>query len=249
MKDVQDYLSVVTINYNNYYGLAKTIESIERQDYQDFEYIIIDGDSNDGSPELIRNIEKKDARFIIEEDGGIYNAMNKGVIMSNGNYIMFLNSGDYLYSNDTIRHIVSRIGCSEVIYGDICAVRGRQKIRLKSPENIEFSSRYQHSLPPQPSTIVKKDVLISNGCFNERYKIAGDVEILSKILIKASTSTYYLDRITTVFDESGVSSKKRFLAMRERVEIVARLKPAYILPLITEIACIGLKWVGRRIKQ
>lgn len=247
MKTNHHYLSVITINYNNQYGLRKTIESVEMQDFQCFEYIIVDGGSTDGSRDLIKSIKKKPIKYVIENDSGIYNAMNKGVKMSAGGYIMFLNSGDYLYSAGIIRQIVCRIGSADIIYGDLCVVRDRQKIRLYSPQKIVYSHKYQHNLPPQPSTIIKKDILIKAGCFDERYKIAGDVALLSKVFLQRTTSYCYLGKIVTIFDENGVSYQMRGLAIRERIQIVRRLNPAYMMPLIGEIARLGINYICRRI--
>ena len=87
-------LSVITINYNNAEGLAKTMDSVFRQRFSDFEYIVIDGGSTDGSKDLIVNNQDKIAYWCSEKDSGIYNAMNKGIREASGEYLLFLNSGD-----------------------------------------------------------------------------------------------------------------------------------------------------------
>ena len=89
-------LSVITINFNNKEGLAKTIVSVVGQTTRDFEWIIIDGGSTDGSMELIENNSEYISYYVSEPDKGIYNAMNKGIMASHGEYLLFLNSGDYL---------------------------------------------------------------------------------------------------------------------------------------------------------
>ena len=87
-------LSIITINYNNREGLRKTIESVVNQTYRNFEYIIIDGGSTDGSVEVVKEYADRISYWVSEPDNGIYNAMNKGVLAANGKYIQFLNSGD-----------------------------------------------------------------------------------------------------------------------------------------------------------
>ena len=94
-------LSIITVNLNNAVGLKKTICSVINQTFLDIEYIIIDGGSLDGSLEIIKEYEKKITYWVSEPDSGIYNAMNKGIMHANGEYLQFLNSGDWLV-NDSI---------------------------------------------------------------------------------------------------------------------------------------------------
>ena len=87
-------LSIITINYNNREGLKKTINSVINQTFRDFEYILIDGGSEDGSKEIILQHEAQFSYWRSEKDHGIYNAMNKGILAAKGDYLLFLNSGD-----------------------------------------------------------------------------------------------------------------------------------------------------------
>ena len=89
-------LSIITINYNNLAGLQKTIESVVSQTFRDFEWIVIDGGSVDGSRELIERYANSFSYWVSEPDKGIYNAMNKGIVVAKGDYLLFLNSGDWL---------------------------------------------------------------------------------------------------------------------------------------------------------
>ncbi|MFN5376044.1 MAG: glycosyltransferase, partial [Chitinophagaceae bacterium] len=94
-------ITIISVNLNNLSGLKKTVNSVISQDYTNFEYIIIDGGSNDGSAEYIQSISRKLKYYISEKDYGIYSAMNKGILKSNGDYLIFLNSGDYFYSPES----------------------------------------------------------------------------------------------------------------------------------------------------
>lgn len=121
-------LSIITVNYNNFDGLKKTAESILTQTWRDFEWIIIDGASTDGSREYIvdlnENLNKNGwnpiSYWCSEPDKGIYNAMNKGIVKAKGDYLNFMNSGDGFYESDTLRKIYLYIvkGNSDVYYGD-----------------------------------------------------------------------------------------------------------------------------------
>ena len=98
-------LSVITINFNNRDGLRKTIESVVKQTYKDFEYIIIDGGSTDGSVDVIKEYADKIDYWVSEPDKGIYNAMNKGIDVAKGEYCIFMNSGDVFFSNDVYNEV------------------------------------------------------------------------------------------------------------------------------------------------
>ena len=102
-------LSIITINRNNKTGLEKTIYSVVNQNYKDYEYIVIDGDSSDGSLEVIKRNEKYFSYWVSEPDSGVYQAMNKGIDRANGEYCLFLNSGDYL-KDDNSRSEERRVG-------------------------------------------------------------------------------------------------------------------------------------------
>ena len=97
--------SIITVNYNNKDGLKKTIESVIHQSYRDFEYIIIDGGSTDGSAELLKEYSDKITYWVSEPDKGIYNGMNKGIAKATGDYLNFMNSGDCFYADDVLQHV------------------------------------------------------------------------------------------------------------------------------------------------
>src|ERR1041384_6364869 len=112
-------LSIITVNYNNRTGLERTIKSVADQTQTDIEYLVIDGGSTDGSIELIKSFGPKITEWISENDTGIYEAMNKGIMRSSGEYLLFLNSGDYLYSNETIEQVQNNLGSEDILYGNI----------------------------------------------------------------------------------------------------------------------------------
>ena len=109
-------LSIITINYNNRDGLQKTIDSVISQSFNDYEWIVIDGDSNDGSREIIEQYCDRFAYWCSEPDSGIYNAINKGLSHATGEYVQFLNSGDWLYSDNILEKAFSIIDGKNDIY-------------------------------------------------------------------------------------------------------------------------------------
>ena len=100
--------SIITVNYNNKEGLRKTIESVVRQTYRDFEFIVIDGGSTDGSTDILKEYDEQINYWVSEKDSGIYNAMNKGIKKSIGDYLIFMNSGDCFYQNDVLETVNSK---------------------------------------------------------------------------------------------------------------------------------------------
>jgi glycosyltransferase involved in cell wall biosynthesis len=112
-------LSVITINYNNCDGLRKTIESVVSQTFTDFEYIIIDGGSTDGSVDVIKEYAGRIDYWVSERDRGCYHAMNKGVKVAQGEYVIFMNSGDSFYTNDVIDAFVKENPTEDVLCGDM----------------------------------------------------------------------------------------------------------------------------------
>ena len=112
-------LSIITINYNNRDGLQKTIDSVISQIWRDFEWIVIDGGSTDGSKELIEQNKSYFAYWCSEPDNGIYNAMNKGIAKAQGEYLFFLNSGDCLHEKDTLSKVFCHQELADVVYGDV----------------------------------------------------------------------------------------------------------------------------------
>ncbi|MEY2702436.1 MAG: hypothetical protein RLY43_1069, partial [Bacteroidota bacterium] len=99
---MNDIISIVTINYNNLNGLINTVNSVFNQSNNNFQYVIIDGNSTDGSKEFLQSLFHDNIKIISESDSGIYNAFNKGIQNSSGQYILFLNSGDVLYDSNSI---------------------------------------------------------------------------------------------------------------------------------------------------
>ena len=134
-------LSIITINYNNAVGLKKTLDSVAAQTYTDFEYIIVDGASTDGSVDIIREYENALAsrpsplashlKWISEPDTGIYNAMNKGIRLAHGEYTLMLNSGDYLVDEQVIEKVLLLLDGTDIIQGNTVSV-----INNKKNENV-----------------------------------------------------------------------------------------------------------------
>lgn len=227
-------LSIVTINFNNGNGLRKTIESVQSQLYKHFEYIVIDAVSKDNSSQVIEQYKSCIDKLICEKDTGIYNAMNKGLNIANGEYVFFLNSGDILYDETVLESLFSKIENQDFFYGDIVIFKDEKELHLKSAEEIYLSKKYQHNLPPHPAFFAKKDLIIDIGGFDESYKIIADVVLITKICLRQNLNYLYLPIKVNIFDNNGVSSVKknqRFI-YKERKRFIKSTLPWYINDLI-----------------
>lgn len=117
-------LSIITINYDNKEGLLKTILSVVNQINHDYEYIIIDGGSNDGSVDIIKDYADKIDYWVSSKDKGIYNAMNKGIDVAKGEYCIFMNSGDTFYDSNTLKLCIPCLDGTDVLAGDVSWIQG-----------------------------------------------------------------------------------------------------------------------------
>ena len=123
-------LSIITVNYNNKDGLQKTIDSVISQTFKDFEWIVIDGGSTDGSRELIEKNKNYFSFWCSEHDKGVYNAMNKGIVHAKGEYLNFMNSGDCFVSNKVLEKIFSNDYTNDILYGNVVTFKNNKKMAI-----------------------------------------------------------------------------------------------------------------------
>ena len=200
-------LSIITINLNNKIGLLKTIDSvIQQKGYDLLEFIIVDGLSSDGSHEIISCYESKISKVIIEKDTGIYNAMNKGLIHSTGEYLLFLNSADVLYDNNTISRSLPLLQEADLIIG-LTEYKNNDTgecILTELPETgCDLNYLIKASLPHQ-STFIRRE-LLSDG-YDETIKIGGDWKFFLEVVCRKMCSIKILDQVITKFDMNGIST-------------------------------------------
>jgi len=227
-------LSIITINYNNCAGLKKTIDSVVTQTFKEFEFIIIDGNSTDGSKEVIEENRSKFTFCLSEPDTGIYNAMNKGIVNSNGEYLLFLNSGDYLCNSDVLKKVFNKESIADIIYGNMQIDYGNGKIEFgKMPSKLTFKQMYLDTLW-HPVSFIKRSLFQTYGLYNEKYKMVADYDFFFNVIIMKSIPTQYIDMDVSVFNMEGVSS----LATNKEKEQQERkmVMQSYLPPLVIEYA-------------
>jgi glycosyltransferase involved in cell wall biosynthesis len=203
-------ISIITINRNNKEGLDNTIKSVLNQSEIIFEYIIIDGASIDGSQDIINKYDSKITKWISEPDKGIYDAMNKGINISNGKYLLFLNSGDILYNNNVIKNIKNKISDSDIITGglEMFSKNGNSEIILPH-QNVDFNT-FATSFISHPSSFIKKELFIKYGLYDISYKIAADHKAFFLFFSNLKIKYQPINDIITIHEKGGISSNMNF---------------------------------------
>lgn len=219
-------LSIITINLNNINGLKRTIDSVISQTYHDFEWIMIDGGSMDGSKELIEKYANHFAYWVSEKDGGIYNAMNKGVKHSSGEYLQFLNSGDELADSKVLDEIISQLYSDDIIYGDMINYvfdGNEKKMEMKRyPQQFAFHTLMRGSIG-HCASFIKRQLLVDTP-YNESYRIVSDWEFFIKMALSCH-SFRHINRFISLFDLSGISATNPQLLISEGQDVCSRLIP------------------------
>jgi glycosyltransferase involved in cell wall biosynthesis len=216
--------SIITINYNNKDGLDSTIKSLINQTSKDFEYIIIDGGSTDGSINVIKQNEKFISYWVSEKDKGVYNAMNKGIAIAKGDYCIFMNSGDCFHSPNVLTSIADYeedIICGKVIKGNSTIPSGHIK------PTITLVDLIRGSLPHQ-AMIIKRELLQKHP-YDENYKILSDWKFCIEALVIDNCSFRNIDVIIADYDTSGISTNSNGLLPKEREIILKETFPPRIL--------------------
>ena len=198
-------ISIITVNYNNLAGLQKTMQSVASQTWQEFEYIIIDGGSTDGSLKYIESNAHLVHYWVSEPDRGVYHAMNKGIAKATGEYLLFLNSGDHFFSKEVLRKNEQAICNYDLIYFNQLVVGEAKKFVKQYPATLSFAYFLKDNLPHQ-ATFVKKEIFSKVGLFKEDFKIVADWKFFIDSICKYHASYRYVDKTLITFYLGGISS-------------------------------------------
>ncbi|WP_338355674.1 glycosyltransferase family 2 protein [uncultured Marinobacter sp.] len=210
-------VSVVTVVFNMRDSLANTLASVSRQTYPNIEYVVIDGGSTDGSLEVIRESEALIDYWRSEPDRGIYNAMNKAIDLVTGEWVLFMNAGDWFWSEDSIASIFSGLGHHEldVLFGDheVRYSDGRQRlVKAGDVKDIWKGARFCHQ-----SAFVRRDLQARK--FREDLKIVADYEFFYRAWLDGYRFGHR-DIVVASYEAGGVSDRKRLTSTIERWSVV-----------------------------
>ena len=242
-------LSIITINYNNAAGLSNTIKSVIGQTSSEFEYIVIDGGSTDGSIDIIRHYEHNLTHWVSEPDEGIYNAMNKGILLARGDYCQFLNSGDYLLSPDVIERMLLEFpdDCS-ILYGNKIREINGKRVTQKSyaGRQITLLDLYRSTIFHAPAYI-KRTLFDKYGLYDEKLQIVSDWKFYLIAVGLHNESVAYRDIDVVWFDTNGISTVNQVLDQQERVAVLQQVLPKTILADYEKLATDSV--IINRLKQ
>ena len=214
-------LSIITINYNNCAGLRKTIESVVNQIWHDYEFIIIDGGSTDGSVEVIKEFASHIDYWVSEPDKGIYNALNKGVAIAKGEYCNFMNSGDCFYSFNVLEQVFSINPIADIICGNTHS----DSLKIP-PKEITFDFLFNGSICHQ-CAFIRTSIMKKYG-YDEKYKIVADRKFFVQALIFDNCSYQSIDVDVVKYDITGFSAANPVLSRLEYDRVLEELIPERI---------------------
>lgn len=213
------HLSVITVCYNDRPGLELTLKSVSSQTCRNFEYIVIDGASTDGSAELLSQYTNIIDYSVSEKDTGIYNAMNKGISRANGEYCLFLNAGDSLYSEDTIEKALPHLQGADFISGHtLCTFGDGKTSTWKAVNHATTQLMMMYSLSHQ-ATFIRTELLKARP-YREDLRIVSDWEQMFYELIIKNRTYKKIDHYICKFAQGGVSSGKPEQREAERKKVL-----------------------------
>jgi glycosyltransferase involved in cell wall biosynthesis len=219
---MQPKLSVITIVYNNVKDIERTMLSVLNQTYPNIEYIIIDGASTDGTKDIIYNYKSRLAQFISEPDKGIYDAMNKGLSLATGDYVLFMNSGDEIYGPETVAEVFGSADSADIYYGETEMYDEQWKSlgqrRHCAPEHFNWKS-FRHGMSISHQAIyVKRNIA---GPFDLQYKFSADIDWIIRASKNAS-SIVNTHSYVAKYLVGGISKKKHIESLKERFKIFTK---------------------------
>ena len=223
-------ISIITVTYNCYPVINDCLKSIKRQKYKNIEHIIIDGASTDGTLSFLKSKSEQITSLISQPDEGIYDAMNKGIKIANGDIIGFLHSDD-LYANKDVLSTVAKIftknpsidACySDLIYVDKFDIS--KKIRYWKSKKFKSNLFSKGWSPPHPTFFVRRSIYEKLGNFNLNYHISSDVELMMRFLQVHKINSYYVPELWVKMRMGGLSNKSFKTIFKQNLEVLDALQ-------------------------
>jgi glycosyltransferase involved in cell wall biosynthesis len=205
-------ISIVTVVFNNKQQVEDAVKSVLTQNYPDVEYIIVDGGSTDGTVEVIKKYEKDISRWVSEPDKGIYDAMNKGLGMTTGDVVGFLNSDDMYYNEQVLEKIaaVFKEEKWDACCGDILYISGSdsQKVNRHWKTGPYREGAFRKGwVPPHPAFFVRKKKLDAHGYFNLDFPISADFELMLRLIERFNIKIKYIPEVVVKMRWGGSSTR------------------------------------------
>ncbi|MFI5159394.1 MAG: glycosyltransferase family 2 protein [Sphingobacteriales bacterium] len=215
-------LSVITVVYNNVRDIERTLLSVTNQTYKAVEYIVIDGGSTDGTTDIIKRYDRKIAKLVIDKDDGIYDAMNKGLALATGDYVLFMNSADEFYAPDTVEKVFGSAPNADIYYGETEMLNDNGESlgqrRHKAPAQLTWRSfRYGMSVSHQ-AIYIRRSL---TEPFDRRYQLSADIDWIIRA-VKNAKKIVNVNRYVARYQVGGMSKSKHRQSLLERFDIMKR---------------------------
>ena len=252
-------ISIITITYNSAKTLPRALESVQSQNYDDIEHIIVDGASTDGTMEIIKNYSKgqrdkvqctKEVRWISEPDGGIYDALNKGIRMATGDVIGFLHSDDAFYSPDSVAQIAAAFadGKVDVVYGDLQYCHGDKVTRRWVSNAFNPCALKYGWMPPHPTLYVRRKVYQEVGEYDAWFRISADYDMILRIFT-AGYNSRYIPEVLVKMETGGASNRNTKARLSKTQEDYIVLKKNHVGAGYITVACKQLRKVRQFLRK
>ena len=204
-------ISIITVVFNGEKTIRDTIESILNQTYKDIEYIIIDGNSNDGTMNIVNEFKDNISTIISEKDEGLYDAINKGISLATGDVIGLLHSDDFYTDNFAIQRVVDAFQREErdTVFADLIYIKNNdfnKVLRYYSAKKFSREKLKYGLMPPHPTFFVKKEIYEKYGLYKTNYKIAADYEMFFRLFARYNVSYSYIHFPIVKMRTGGLSS-------------------------------------------
>lgn len=215
-------LSIITVVYNNVRDIERTLLSVFNQSYALIEYIVVDGASSDGTLEIIQRYQDRLSKVVSEKDNGIYDAMNKGLALASGDYVLFMNSGDELYAPDTVENVFSTAPNADIYYGETEmyneAWQSIGKRRHSVPEKFTWKS-FRFGMTISHQAIYIRRTLTEP--YDRQYELSADIDWILIAAKKAKTSVKVPGYVAKYL-VGGMSKKRHHQSLKERFAIFTK---------------------------
>lgn len=216
--------SIITVTYNAAGTIESTLDSVDRQTFSDYEHLVIDGDSTDGTQDIVKNTFNPNRKLVSERDRGIYDAMNKGMSLARGRYLIFLNAGDRLHAANTLQIISEAIRQNDfpgIVYGQTNIIDCNGNMigprHLTAPDNLTLKSFAQGMVVCHQSFVVLRE--IADG-FSPKYRFSSDYDWCIKCLQHSKHNVGLTDTVVTDFLAGGTTSQNHIKSLIERFKIM-----------------------------
>jgi len=208
--------SIITVTLNNLSGLKDIYENLTNQKFSDYEWVVVDGGSSDGSFEYLSSISNSKVQWVSETDNGIYHAMNKGLLMAKGEYMNFMNAGDNFCSENTLKLVykeIKKIGSPDLIYGHSFNREANGVLHLKP---CRYSFFVNYGMPASHQSMFYKSSIFERYKYDESLKIASDYKLTSAVIKDSEYSISKVNFPICIFNLNGLSNYNSDLAVLEQ---------------------------------